>query len=146
MRLVVNRRLRRRQIRTFLRLLRAASQPCSRFPPSGLHSSVLRTCISSGEHYVSDVERHTQWQIKLVKAYQIANVSSALAPCTPHMTNETQPLTEGHLNLICNTLNSHERERNHGNDWDHAPSELLDQCEWKSKQVQRDALLQVNAV
>ena len=55
-------------------------------------------------------------------------------------------LTEGHLNLVCYALDTHECERDHSDHGYHRPAQLLDEGERQGKQVQRDALLQVDAI
>lgn len=54
--------------------------------------------------------------------------------------------TERHLDLVRDALDAHEREGDDGHDRDHAPPELLHEHEGEHEQVQRDALLEVDAV
>lgn len=55
-------------------------------------------------------------------------------------------LTERHLNFIRDTFNTHEGERNNCDDGYSAPSQILDESERKGKEVECDALLQMNSV
>lgn len=54
--------------------------------------------------------------------------------------------TERHLNLVRDPLYAHQGERDHRHDGYHAPAEILHQREREHEEVERDALLQVDAV
>lgn len=60
--------------------------------------------------------------------------------------NTEKGLTERHLNLISNSLNAHQSERNSSDSWNHAPSEILDKSEREGEEVEGNTLFEVDAV